>query len=76
MTRDEMAKQVIDNGFIDWRYPLTARAVVDLVGDLIAQEIEALPIDAYGSQEPRGPVSFARAEAFIRAARIARGGAK
>lgn len=31
----------------------------------IAQEIEAQPIDAWGSQAPRGPVSFARAEAFL-----------
>ena len=39
----------------------------------IAQAIEAQPIDAWGSQAPRGPVTFARREAVLRSAAIARG---
>lgn len=44
------------------------------IRERIAQEIEAQPIDAWGSQAPRGPVTLARREAHLRAARIARGG--
>ena len=39
----------------------------------IAQAIETQPIDAWGSQAPRGPVTLARHEAFLRSASIARG---
>ena len=49
-------------------------AVEPLIREQIATEIETQPIDSWGSQRPRGPVTFARREAQLRSARIAREG--
>ena len=53
-------------------------AVEPLIREQIAAEIEALPIDhrSPGRANVSGLVTFARREAYLRAAAIARGGAQ